>query len=119
MTEADLRQLKATVEQELDKENAEAELEAFKQLADAGGAGSAAVSSAGVGEPSGGRVPVKSETNNAGDVMAGKIESMNANQEQLIARMRMINLEVQKHNAKADDDQTKKGKTTLVFHRGL
>jgi hypothetical protein len=99
VTESDLRAMKAQVEFELKDEDGALELAAFMQEADGS-------SSSSLGE---GEVKIKHEAS-ATEIMAEKVDSVRANLEQNLAKMRAVNLETRMMREKAVISQRESGK---------
>ena len=115
LSEEDWRTLRSKTEFELNKDNAEEETEAFTRMAEAL---INTASSSGSRGPEGGETIIKKEVPTAGDIMADKVMAMKAQKEQVLARMRLLNLSSRQMAAKAKDKQASTGKEAHTFFIG-
>jgi hypothetical protein len=113
MTEEDWKSLKQETEFELNKDNCQDEMAAFTAMGRSliGEGNSTDSSAAGVG------ATVKQEPT-AGAVMAEKIEALKSQKDQVLSRMRSINLEVRQMSARAVAKQKDTGKEAHTFFIG-
>ena len=112
LTTSDLRQIKAQVEFELKGEEGAMEIESFMNTADGiGSSGSASASTEGA-------ATVKLEEKTPGRIVADKVESLKANAEQTLAKIRDISLDTRMMIEKAAEDQKAKKITSFFVHRG-